>query len=112
MATPATTSFPKDLDDPTKWKIVRDVPVFKPHRRVLPEFTDPTGQVHPEIVIEVKERDLQYIADVTNKAGPQPMTIGHRIPDPTYPEKLQPPITGWEKNHKPGRFSQDGGKTW
>lgn len=110
-ASPVNT-FPTDLDDATKWHVVRGVPVFKPHTRVLPEFKDPTGKVWPEVKIAVTERDLPYIADATNKAGPQPMRCGHVVQDPTYPEKNQPRVEGWEKNHGVGRFSQDGGKTW
>jgi hypothetical protein len=109
MAQPAATAgFPQDLEDQTKWKCVRAVPVFKPHVRVLPEFKDPTGKVWPEVKIAVTAADLPYIAAETNRAGPQPATVGHRDPRPDYPEALQPKPVGWETNHRTGTFSADG----
>lgn len=104
----ATTGFAEDLRDASKWRVVSAVPVFKPHRRVLPEFEDPTGRVHPEQVIEVTAADLAGIAKATDAAGPQPMTCGHRDPRPDFPEKLQPPVVGWETNHRPGTFELAG----
>lgn len=96
------------LADPARYTCRAGVPVFKPHRRILPEWKSPDGTVFPEVVIEVRERDLPIIATVTNAAGPQPLTEGHRKTEPDFPEHLQPRKVGWEINHRPGTFSPDG----
>lgn len=97
-----TEQFFRDLTNPAKYRVVCGVPVFKPHERVLPSFKAPDGKVYPEIKIRVTDQDLSAIAVVTNQAGPQPITEGHRNLDPNFPEKDQPRKVGWETNHRPG----------
>lgn len=101
-------AFLESLNDPKKYKIIRGVPVFRPHRRSLPEWRDPeTGVVHPAIEIVVSPDDLREIGARTEASGPQVMTEGHRSTDPKTKEKDQPRKTGWEVNHRPGMYVFD-----
>src|ERR1700722_3628707 len=111
MPTPTPTEeFLKQLNDRTKWKIVTGVPVFRAHERVLPAYTDSRGRDWPEVVIRVTKRGLEPIAVSTRRAGPQVLTEGHRNPDPTFPEHLQPKLAGWETHHRVGEYDFGEGK--
>jgi hypothetical protein len=102
--------FLKQLSDPSMYKRIEGVPVFRPHQRTLPAFKGKDGREWPEEKISVTPKDLAAIAARTNAAGPQVMTEGHRNLDPTFPEANQPRKVGWETNHRAGQYVFDPAK--
>jgi hypothetical protein len=89
-----TLDFLKDLDNPQKWVCVKNVPVARPHKR---------GKV------TVTGRDLAGMASTINnaytKSGvPVRVTIGHIRQDPATNETEQPPMAGFARNAKVGKF--------
>lgn len=84
------------------WAAVkRGVPIFKPHER---KVKDKDGS---ERTIQVTAADLEDIAqnadDLERTSGvPLRMTIGHV--QPSADEKNQPPLAGYARNLRPGKF--------
>ena len=88
-----------DLDDPSKFRRVERVAVFRPHTR---EQMTSDGKKR---TIRVTDADLQTIAERTNAAleqsgRPVRLTLGHVKQDPNYPEHLQPKIVGFAKDYR------------
>ena len=102
----------RDLRDPKLWHVERDVPVFRAHVRRMEAVQYRSGRVDPEYLIAVSDEMLPHIADHTNAAGPQPVTVSHRSSDPDFPEEDQPPLVGWMLNHRAGEFTPDDGRSW
>lgn len=93
MADP-TLEFLKDLDNPSKWFCVHNVPVARPHKRGKMTITG---------------KDLVGMAATVNnaytKSGvPVRVTIGHIKQDPNADETDQPPLAGFARNAKVGKF--------
>lgn len=98
-ASDPTMQLLADLDDPTKFRRVERVAVFRPHTR---EQMTADGKKR---TIRVTGADLQTIAERTNAAleqsgRPVRLTLGHVKQDPNYPEHLQPKIVGFAKDYK------------
>jgi hypothetical protein len=98
----ATRDFLAALNDPRRWIVKPGVPVFKPHQRVDPN----TGKL---IVVDVPK--LYRIAANSQRLErlrgvPSRTTIGHT--EPTLPETLQPPVAGFYRNYRVGRFGPSG----
>jgi hypothetical protein len=99
-----TLDFLAQFDDPSRWVVVADAPICRPHRRVVKR---PDGG---EDVVEVTEADLPRIADEIERrereSGVVPiMTIGHRRQsDPAFPERNQPPVVGFARKARVGTF--------
>ena len=99
-----TLDFLAQFDDLTRWVVVADAPICRPHRRKVKR---PDGG---EDVVEVTERDLPRIADEIERrereSGVVPvMTIGHRRQsDPAFPETNQPPVVGFARRARVGTF--------
>ncbi len=84
--------------DPSKWVVVRGVPVFRPHRR-----DDEGGTA------KVTTYDLPTIAEATNRVfkdsgTPARISIGHINPEPRFPERDQPEIVAFAKDFRAGVF--------
>ncbi len=83
--------FHQSLNDPNRWVIKANVPIFKSHQRVDPN----TKQL-----IKVDPVKLQRIASNLQRmerAGvPIRMTLGHT--EPGKPETEQPPVCGYYRN--------------
>ncbi len=99
----ATARILKDINDPRLYYKVEGVPVFTPHK--LKKY-DAAGNL---VDVEVTEEDLEEIAVHNNQRVAQSgnlavLTIGHRNPDKRVPEKDQPPVVGYGKNWRVGRF--------
>jgi hypothetical protein len=93
MADP-TLEFLKDLDNPSKWVCIPNVPVARPHKRGKMTITG---------------KDLNGMAVTINnaysKSGvPVRVTIGHIKQDPNADETDQPPLAGFARNAKVGKF--------
>ena len=86
----------RDLEDPSKYVVVRGVPVFAAHeRKVKVEGV--------ERKVKVDEARLQQIAAVCNQRWatsrtPIVVTAGHRLSDPSTPEQMQPTVLGYGLN--------------
>ncbi len=94
MPADPTLEFLKDLDNPAKWVCIPNAPVNRPHKRGKAVYTDQdmTGMANT-------------INNVYKKSGvPVRVTIGHIKQDPNEDETNQPPIVGYAKNAKPGKF--------
>lgn len=103
MASDPTLDFLARLDDPTQWVVVKNVPVFRPHKRTVKQ-ADGTDQT-----VEVTEADMPRIAAkyqrLEKEFGVIPrMTLGHTLLDPQTPERKQPPIVGYGRNLRVGTF--------
>lgn len=102
MYADATADFWRTLNDPRRWIIKPGVPVFKPHQRVDPA----TGRL-----ISVDIPKLYRIAANAQRmerlaAVPTRMTLGHT--EPRLPETMQPPVGGYYRNYRVGRFGPSG----
>jgi len=102
--TDPTLDFLAQFDDATRWVVVPDAPICRPHCRKVQR---PDGG---EYVIEVTEADLPRIVDEIERrereSGVVPvMTIGHRRQsDPAFPEVNQPPVVGFARGARVGTF--------
>jgi hypothetical protein len=102
--TDPTLDFLAQFDDPSRWVVVNDAPICRPHRRSVRR---PDGG---EDVVEVTVADLARIASEMQwrerESGVVPvMTIGHRQQnDPAFPETEQPPVVGFARNARVGTF--------
>lgn len=115
MTVDPTLEFMRSLDDETKFKIKRGVPIFIPHERMRP-VKDKDGKVvlengKPKLKkVVVTEDDLEEICQ--NAAAREDddtvgvITIGHRQLKPDFPETEQPPLVGYQKNLQVGRFGK------
>lgn len=88
-----------DLEDPTKFRRVERVSVFRPHTR---EQVTADGKKR---TIRVTDADLPTIAEKTNailsqSGRPVRLTLGHVKQDPNFPEHLQPKIVGFAKDYR------------
>lgn len=111
----ATAELIRDLDDPTKYEVVGDVPVFVAHERDFPEVRDAAGNVvAPARKVRVTDADLPGIADRLNREIRQtghlrPLTVGHRTFAPGFPEQHQPPLVGFAKaDYRVGWVEREG----
>lgn len=98
----ATAEFYSVLQDPSRWVIKPGVPVFKSHQR-----KDPATQN----LIVVDEPKLHRIAANMQRLErdggvPIRMTLGHT--EPGKPENQQPPIGGYYRNPRVGKFGPRG----
>lgn len=94
-----TLQLIQDLEDPSKFRRVERVAVFKAHQRKC------LSRDGKPVTIRVTEDDLKQIANNTNavysNAGkPTRLTIGHIKQDPNYPEHLQPKLVGFAKDYR------------
>lgn len=91
----------RDLEDESRWKVVRAVPIFCAHER--------SGKDGRKV--KVSRKDLESICEtyrrLKEKRGVVPrLMIGHTRDD--APEKSQPEIVGWMKNLRVGKFGPAG----
>jgi len=98
----ATLDFLASLDRPELWH-TDEVPVFVPHER---EKSVPGGG---KIRVKVTEADLHTIARRANDREAQTgtlavVTLGHRRPERDVPETEQPPVVGYARKWRVGRF--------
>lgn len=103
MAGDATLDFLARLNDPARWVVVRDVPIFRPHTR-----RNQDGSVK----YTVTEHDIQSIAATATAKERQNgvagiITLGHRLTDPRAPEPQQPRVVGYLRNMRPGTFGPE-----
>lgn len=94
------------MNDPEKWVVVPNVPIFKPHQR---KRTVKEGGKEVEKVEVIDKTRLAAIAAKINrqadKHGIFPrLAVGHTIPDKSVPQAQQPPVVGFARNAKLGRF--------
>lgn len=105
MADP-TMEFLKDLDNPSKWYCVKNVPINRPHEIEF-EMEDGTKKK-----VKVTTKDLPHIASVVNKAYqsagvPVRATLGHVKYNKDTPEHEQPKMAGYFRNAKVGTFGPE-----
>jgi hypothetical protein len=105
MTTDPTMDLIRSLDDPTQFRRVDRVAVFKPHRRVCPDGT----------VIDVTDADLPEIASNVNRTYELDgelvrLVIGHRQQAPGFPEPLQPLVVGYARNYRAELVERPGGQ--
>lgn len=98
-----TMTFLDSLKDTSRWKVVRGVPIFRPHKRKV-KIPDGTEQV-----IEVTEADLPRIVlnmrQTKAESGVVPrITPGHTVKDQKAPETQQPEPWGWMPDYYVGTF--------
>src|SRR6266545_7694443 len=91
----------KALDDPSRWKVVKAVPVFAPHKRKTRKKNRETGEWEDK-EIQVTEADLHDIvrrarALEADGGSPPGLWLGHRSPDPDFPEEKQPALVGFAR---------------
>lgn len=103
VADPTLASL-KLLDDPSRWIVVKRVPVFCAHRRKVKNKE--TGE---EKEIVVTDDDLHEIAANAralerDSGGVPGLWLGHRKPDPNAPETEQPPLVGFSRNWTVGKW--------
>lgn len=108
MTANAITSFLRSLDDPDQFFVVRGVPVFAPHRLVK---RDAQGKAQE---VEVTTADLKEIAEHNNRREDETgtlavITLGHRLQGRDVPERAQPPVVGFCRNWRVGRFAAGSG---
>lgn len=94
MATDPTMDLVRSLGDESQWVVIRNVPVEKPHKRDAFEVTEADLYKHAEAVNRV------YVED----GVPVRVTVGHVLLDPKAPETSQPPLVGFAKDAKVGRY--------
>lgn len=97
MSSDPTIEFLERLDRANEWVVVRNVPVFRAHKRRMPD-----GRL-----IEVSERDLEAIASNTRRLEtesgvPIRITAGHTMAG--EPQTNQPEIWGYARNARVGTF--------
>jgi hypothetical protein len=95
-----TLEFLQAFDDPSKWVIKRNVPIFKPHVK-----RDKDGN----FLYEVTEADLPEIlanlqAAKQNLRVVPKVTLGHVHLQKDWPEQQQAPIVGYVPEARVGRF--------
>src|SRR5262245_5234080 len=111
VAPDPTMEFLKRLEDPSLWKIQRQVPVGIPHRRQAPDPKNPNG---PPLSIEITEADfpsiIQHLQQREQLFGVVPvLTIGHRVQnDLKFNERNQPDIIGYARDYEIGTFGPVG----
>jgi len=103
MPADPTVAFLDRLNDSSQWKIVRGVPIFKPHSR---KVKTPDGKEH---TITVTEADLPDIVHNMRRAKRESGVVprispGHIKLDPNCPEALQPEPWGWIPEYYVGTF--------
>ncbi len=99
----ASSKILKQLDDPRLYHKVEGVPIFVPHKR---KKRTPAGKV---VDVDVTDDDLEEIAEHNNRRVEETgtlavITLGHRKQGPDVDETKQPPVVGFCKNWRSGRF--------
>lgn len=96
-----TRAFAARFNDPSQWKIVRNVPIFAERDERDPE----TGEVE-----KIDRAELQRYVDNCNQlvatGNPPGLTLGHTKDD--APEDEQPPSVGWARNFRLAKNSLTG----
>src|ERR1043166_8208989 len=98
MGADPTMEFLERFKDPSRWVVLRNVPICTPHVR---KVTRPDGK-QDEIVVTAEH--LPLIVSQTRKRERQGVvpviTLGHRQQNrPDFPEEDQPPIVGYAPAH-------------
>jgi hypothetical protein len=90
------------FDDPSRWVVVKNVPVFRPHKR-YGRNKDGDKVLLYEVTQDTFDRVAAEMIDLEQDSGVIPrMTLGHI--EPAQPETSQPPIVGWGRDLKRGTF--------
>jgi len=98
------TKFAARLQDPSQWRIIKDVPIFDEHEEVYPEMVQgPDGRkVRQNRVERFGLAELQAHADRCNQlvanGNPPGLTLGHTKDD--APENQQPETVGVGVNYR------------
>lgn len=91
------------LDDESQWKVLRNVPVFRAHRR---KVKGADGSDREVVVTDDTLRQIARRAERRMKtSGEVPVvTLGHRLQGAAEPEENQPPVVGYVKAMRVGKF--------
>lgn len=86
------------LDDPSRFRCVKNVPIFKPHVR-----KDAKGEKLYEVKADMLPEIARRTADLEKKSGVVGR-IGQGHIKPGQPQKDQPPLFGYFRNAREGTF--------
>lgn len=95
------------LNDPHRWIVVESVPVFAPHRRKKKVKGEDGKEKDKEIVVtEHRLHDIvRKVRGLENDSAVIPaLYLGHRNPDPDWPEERQPQCVGFARNWRVGKW--------